>query len=424
MTIFRGAILAGGMLAVAGPLPEAQFVRFELAAGQKVAGDMTSWTLEGFDGSFGHRSWSELVAHDIWRLYVTVMDQNNARQWVDLGGILLAAPGGESWARRAFHHAAGLDESIEVHIAAVRAAAAEKRRVREDRDRTAGEHRLNTRTPEAGEWPAEPWPPLGPEQRDLALAEMRSDATQILRQAGVALSPLETDHFLVYADLPPIDVARLAIRLESIYSLLADVVGVDRAANRFWGKAVVLYFSDPDRFRLVEAESFSQLVGRSSLGICHPVGAKVFINLTGDAGGDEFAAAVARQTVHGFMHRFGTPKRLPVWANEGLAEYVASRIAGGKAMDRRRREALAYVRNGGNLAAVFEAARTEPRPPAAAAVGALMIELMVANHREGLRRWIIATKHGTEWTTALAEDYGVPPRRLMATFLQYYRVND
>jgi len=424
MTIFRGAILAGAVLAATGPLPGAQFVRFELTAGLKVAGDMTSWNLDGFEGSFGQRSWSELITRDIWRLYVTVMDQNNAHEWVELGGVLLAVPDGESWAQRAFRRAVALDDSSEADIAAVRAAAFEKRRVREDLDRTAGEHRLNTRTPEAGDWPADPWLSLGPDERDLALAEMRSDATQILRQAGVALSPLETDHFLVYADLPPIDVARLAIRLESVYSLLTDVVGVDQAANRFWGKAVVLYFSDPDRFRLVEAESFSQLVDTSTLGICHPVGAKVFINLTGDAGGDEFGAAVARQTVHGFMHRFGTPKRLPVWANEGLAEYVASRTAGGKAADRRRRKALAYVRNGGNIAAVFEAAWTEPRPPAGAAVGALMIELMADQHREGLRRWIIATKHGKDWTTALAEDYGVPPRRLLATFVQYYRVND
>ncbi len=416
--------MAGGVLVAMGPLPEAQFVRFELTAGVKVAGDMTSWNLDGFEGSFGHRSWSEVITRDVWRLYVAVMDQNDAHQWVDLGQVLLGAPDGESWAQRAFQRALRLDESTETQIAVVRAAAVEKRRVREELDRAAGEHRLNTRTPEAVEWPAEPWPPMGPDERDLALAEMRSDATQILRQAGVQLSPLETDHFLVYADLPSIDVARLAIRLESVYTLLADVVGVDQAANRFWGKAVVLYFSDPDRFRVVEAESFSQLVDRATLGICHPVGAKVFIILTGDVGGEDFGAAVARRTVHGFMHRFRSPKRLPVWANQGLAEYVASRTSGGKLMGRRRREALAYIRDGGDIAAVFEAAWTDPWPPAGAAVGALMIELMVDQHREGLRRWIIANKLGKDWTTALAEDYGVPRRRLMATFLQYYRVND
>ena len=424
MTIFRGAILAGGVLVAAGPLPEPQFVRFELTAGERVTGEMTSWNLDGFEGSFGHRSWSEVVTRDAWRLYLAVMDQNDADQWIDLGWILLAAPDGESWARRAFHRAVGLDDSSEPRIAAVRAAAAERRRVREDLDRTAGEHRLNTHTPEAVDWPADRWPPMGPDEQNLAVAEMRSDAAQILHQAGVRLSPLETDHFLVYADLPPIDAARLAIRLESVYSFLAEVVGVDRAANRFWGKAVVLYFSDPDRFRLVEAKSFSQLVDRATLGICHPVGSKVFINLTGDVGSDDFRMAVARQTVYGLMHRFGTPKRLPVWANTGLAEYVASRTAGGDPADDRRRTALAYVRGGGNMAAVFEAVWAEPRPPVEAAVGALMIELMLDQHREGLRRWIVAIKLGKDWTIALAEDYGVPRRRLMATFLQYYRVND
>ncbi len=425
MTFFRGAILAAGVLLAAEPLAEPQFVRFELTGGAKIVGEMTAWDLEGFEGTFGRRSWSELVTRDVWRLYVAVMQQDDACQWVDLGGLLLAIPDGESWVQRAFRRAVRLDPSTALRIEAVRAEALEAQARREDLGRTAQEHRLHTRSPEARDWTATPWLALNADQRDAAVAEMKSDGAQILRQGGLQMAPLETDHFLVYADLPSIEVARLANRLESVYEIMDELFGADVTGNRFWGKAVVLYFTDSDRFRLVEAESFNQLVDRGVLGICQPVGAKVFINLTGDLGSDASSAALARAVAHGFMHRFRSPKRLPVWANQGLAEYVASRTAPGDAdAERRRSEALLYIRNGGNLAAVFNAGWTDPWPPVGTAVGGLMTQLMIDQRAQRFRRWVIAVKQGTDWTRALADSYGVPLPRLLETFTQYYRVND
>jgi len=424
MTFFWGAILAVVAMLATGPLAEPQFVRFQLRDGVEVAGEMTAWDVHGIHGSFGQRSWLEFMPRDLWRLYVAVMDQNDPHQWVDLGRVLLSGPDGEHWARRAFHRAMRLDETVEARITSARAAAVETRRQRRELERTAQEHRLATGSPEAVDWPAEPWPRMGPDEQEAALTELRSDVTQILRQGGLQVVALETDHFLVWAQLPSIDVARLAMRLESVYEHLAGMLGADRSGNRFWGKAVILHFADPDRLRLVEAESFGQLVSRETVGICHPVGAKVFINLAGDTDGEHFVAEAARQVVHAYMHRFGSPKRLPVWANQGLADYASTTVAPGGTAERRRREALEYIRTGGDLTAVFNAGWTDPWPPAATAVGALMIELMVNQRPDGFRRWVIAVKSGTNWQAALAEDYGVAQKQLLQTFRQYFRVND
>ena len=417
--------MAAGALLAAEPLANPHFVRFELTNGAKVVGEMTAWDLDGFEGAFGRHSWSQLVTRDVWRLYLAVMEQSDAGQWVDLGGLLLAIPDGDSWAQRAFQRAVRLDQSTASRIEVVRAEALQAQARRDDLDRTAREHRLHTRTPEARDWPADAWPVMGPAERDAALAQMKSDAKQILRLGALQMAPLETDHFLVYADLPAIKVARLANGLESVYEIMDELFGADIAGNRFWGKAVVLYFTDSDRFRLVEAESFDQLVDRDVLGICQPVGAKVFINLTGDVASDAFRAAVARSVAHGFMHRFRSPKRLPVWANEGLAEYVASRVAPGAAeAERRRSEALAYIRTGGDLAAVFNAGWSDPWPPVGTAVGGLMTALMIDQQAQRFRRWVIAVKKGTDWHDALAQDYGVALAPLVDTFTQYYRVNN
>ena len=78
VTFLKGAILAGVAMLALGPLAEPQFVRFRLADGVQVVGNMTSWDAEGFDGSFGRRLWTEITIRDVWRLYVQVMDQSEA----------------------------------------------------------------------------------------------------------------------------------------------------------------------------------------------------------------------------------------------------------------------------------------------------------------------------------------------------------
>ena len=147
-------------------------------------------------------------------------------------------------------------------------------------------------------------------------------------------------------------------------------------------------------------------------------------NLSGDTTGERFGDAAAQQVVHAYMHRFHAPMRLPVWANRGLADYLATTVAPGESAERRRREALEYIRTGGDPAVVLNAGWTDPWPPTATAVGALMIELMVNQRPEGFRRWVIAVKSGKDWKTALAEDYGIRQKLLLEIFTQYYRVND
>ena len=105
MSIIRGAILAVLLILAAGPLSEPRQVRFRLADGVRVAGALTFWDAEGIDGSFGRRLWVELMPGDAWRLYLSVMDQKDAHQWVDLGRVLLQSEGGDAWAERAFQQA-------------------------------------------------------------------------------------------------------------------------------------------------------------------------------------------------------------------------------------------------------------------------------------------------------------------------------
>jgi hypothetical protein len=427
MSAVRAAILAGLVALAAGPLAAPRHVRFRLADGVSVAGELTAWDAEGIDGSFGRRLWTELMPEDAWRLYVGVMDAKGAAQWVDLGQVLLKTEGGDPWAERAFRRALELDAAAAAEIRAARDAAREARRRREQLQRTIEEQRLRSRSPEASPFAADPWPVCGPDEQEAAVAALKADAEQFLRSVGVRPAPLATQRFLVYGDTEPLALARLGIRLEAICRRLALVLGVAEEWNPFWGKAVVFVFSDHDRFRMVQAASFGQLVPRRTDGICQPVGPKVFLSFCADADGVVPAATVAHEVVHGYMHRFRTPRRLPPWANEGLADYVAAQEASAPAVEARRQRGLRFLRAGGDVAAQLDRSYDDESPPPDdlnTAVGTLLIELMVGERPAAFGPFVDAVKYGKAWQDALAEDYGVPRAVLVETFVQYYRVND
>ncbi len=417
------------MVAAAGDLAAPVHVRFGLADGVRVSGELTAWDEEGFDGTFGRRRWDELLAADVWGLWGRLIDAADADQWIAMGRTLLTMPGGSAWAERAFRRALGADPAAGERIEAARASAEELRRRRDERQDDARRHRLATGSPEGVSWPADPWPDLDEQAWQAAAAEVRADAEEILRRAGVPASPIETQDFLVCSDLQRLEAARWAVHLDKTHRALSRLLGVAEQQRFYWGRAVVFLFAEQDRFRLVEAERFDQLVQRDTVGICHARGPKVFIDLYLASDDDAFADTLVREAVHGFMHRYHSPRKLPAWANEGLALHVAEQVNQGSGLAAgRRREARAFVRAGGDVPAIMAMSYGEggwPGPRAIGdAVGALLVEFMIAQRPLQFVAWVGAVKSGKEWVPALAEDYGVPLATLLETFSAWYRVNE
>jgi hypothetical protein len=420
------ALVAGAAGELAEPLP----VRFELADGVRVTGTMTAWDARGFDGSFGPRRWTELAVEDTWRLYRRVMDESSAVEWVGLGAALLRMPKGNEWAERAFRQAMRLDEAMGPAIEEVRAEAAESARLDEELRRAIEAEKLRTTSPEAEPWGADAWPELSSADSMSAAATMRGDADRYLAAAGMALNPLETEYFIFYSDLPRANMARWAGQLDAMYRRLAAILSLPAGQNLFWGKAVIFVFSERDRFRLMEAAAFNQLVPQSVDGMCHPIGPKVFINFhryTSDDRG--FAAILVHETVHGFMHRYRTPRRLPTWANEGFADYLAAVSFEDSPIDSmRRRKGLDYLRSGQSLDRILGMQYgdgTWPGPDRLGySVSYLVVRLMVEDRPRKFGDWVNAIKAGKEWIRALEEDYGVTVETLVETCARYYAVND
>lgn len=441
--------------ATATPVDDAPFepmpVRFRLADGVRVSGEITAWDLDGIDGSFGRRAWPEIQHRDARVLLARLVDTRDADDCVDMGEILLRIgldqPAATDWAERAFTQALAvarnaepvLDEGtgesvpraelVEARIEEARGRVELTRIARLEREQLAQSERLRTDSPEGRPWRADPWPELTADERTDATATMRADAARILSRAGLTLEPIETEYFLFYSDMPDRQSRRWAGELDRMYGLLAEQFGLEPGDNVFWGKAVIFVFNERDRFDLVEAEAFGQMLAPWVDGIFHPVGPRVFVNFYRQPDESMFAAVLVHETVHGFMHRYRTPYRLPTWANEGLADYLASILFEGSPVDlERRQKGLSFIRRGADVNAVLDYSYGDDSWPGPDSVGYyvsyLLIELMIRDRGLEFARWVEAVKDGVAWEEALRTEFGTTREQLVERFVRFYRVND
>ena len=303
-------------------------VKFQLVDCVRVEGLMSAWDAEGFDGSFGRREWITLMPDDVWQLHQKLLKQPTAAQWINVGRVFLlmpeASPKTREYAERAFRLALREDASVEGDIEQVRTQAAETVKARRDAERQRAARQLNTHSPEAKDWPANVWPQLDDKNLQAAFLAMRTEAAKRLDQVGQSIVPVETDHYLVYSQTPRAEAAKWAVMLERIGESLRKQLDIPTTTQMEWGKAAVFIFTERSLFEKMEEEVFGQLVPLSVTGMAHYTGAQVFINMHRDVDEDEFAVALIEEAVHGLMHYHRTPKRLPPWAAEGLAEFNAS----------------------------------------------------------------------------------------------------
>ena len=427
------------------PVPEAPAafkpvrVRFRLADGVQVRGELTAWDRDGIDGSFGPRAWTDLDLDSIWTLRRRVGDQKDAQTWFDIVRDLKLAMldqtddlvRGERLVDRALKQATRFadDATCAAALAAIDADVAAEKELRQKEKEAAEARKLRTLTPEAMDWRPDVWPTLTPEQHEAAVLTMRNDAQAILEKAGMQIAPIETEYFLFYSDIPRKEAAQWANDLDIMYRKLARQFAIDTDKPLFWGKAVIFVFNERERFRLVEAQAFQAFVPDWVDGICHPVGPKVFVSFFRQPRTEIFGAVLIHETTHGFMHRYRTPMRLPTWANEGIADYMASILFESSTVDLiRRRPGTRWIRRGGDINEVFDMSYVDGTWPGEEeigyAVGYLVVDLMIKDRPREFAAWVNAIKAGKDWEQALIEDFGATREELVEAATQYFKVND
>jgi hypothetical protein len=388
-----------------------------------VAGTVSGWDDEGCEGSFGRVAWADLPAAEVNRTLRKVLQLGDARQMLVLGRALLSAEDGQSMGDSMLRQAVQRDGGLREAADAARARGVELRRM-------AAERRVRAALPEPREGSGvAAWPVAGDAARARALEETRSEAEKALHAVNARWTPVESEYWVIYADLTRGDAQELGRRMDNMYRRVAEMFALPKGLNLFHGKGVCIVSGDEGRFRAIEQAAFGTMPPPGVVGLCHMIGPRVLVNAWRSPDDDHFMATLVHEATHGVMHRYGTPVRLPIWAEEGYAEFVAARSFEGSPIgDIRRRHGLRFIRDGGETLPYFLSDGHDGAWPGPEAVGYslgyLAVCMMIDQKDASFGEWVKDVKAGVPWQDALRTHFNADARQFAATIEAWYREHD
>jgi hypothetical protein len=395
-------------------------VRFLTLDGSKIAGKVVRWDRQGFDGTFGRMEWSRLNPPEAWHVHAALIDPRIAEHWLDMGKMLSTLEGGQELAERAFRWAAWLSR--------VTARTAEELAARLPPMPPHLEFPLPlVHADDAG--PFEPWPERDADEQAAAVAELKEAADVQRRALSLEMRLRETEFALVYSELPPDRTAQVIDGLGLTYKTLLSSFRLPLDRNVFWGKLVVVLCKDKATFDRVVGKSGRSIDGPHMGGLCVPEGPRVTLFLWDQPNRRQFDSSVPHELTHAFLHRYRTPAPMPLWLEEGFADFVASLVHKDSPVDTDHGDyGRWFIRNGGPIDNMLDMRCTHdgwPGPHACGyGVGYLFVDQMFRHSREAALACIAAVKSGKPWEKALDEDLGLTRQALRDRVIERVRTDD
>ncbi|MCC7293283.1 MAG: hypothetical protein IT449_14585 [Phycisphaerales bacterium] len=295
-------------------------------------------------------AWCEMTPGAEYRVKLALLGMRkgdagvSAEDHFELGAMLLSRAEPEL-AVQCFRKAQQLDRSYETRWRALM-----EEHSHRPRDETALDFSSKAETNETGE----PQPGLKTQELlsglppasldDLRIAPVPPDQTRsIADQIKGFFSPklresinkdidlVETDHFLIWTDLPRAMRQPLARAAEDMYAALCRQFGYDAEGNIFLGKCPVFCLrSRGEFFRF--ARSFDDYRESTAIGYTRSVQERGYVHVVLFYQGrspqewQRFVGTLVHEGSHAFLHRFRTSRLIPVWLNEGYAELMTERV--------------------------------------------------------------------------------------------------
>ena len=414
-----------------------------------LAGMITSYDDEGFEIMDAQKQttkvkWEELPPDTIMNLNERLVRKGTGDDWFKLGQKLLTMPGGRAPAERAFQKALRLQPALKPQIEAARKEAklhpptatspAGTDAATRDPNLTPTDPNAPAATPpgsvnepkdpskpvvgpqQVGQIDPSAWGQQSPEQTAAAIAGLKAFAVQSARTLKINLQPYETQYFLFYSDLPTAEAQKWAGVLDRMYVQLSQLFGVPKNTNIWRGKALVFVFSREEDYLNFQMQMHDKTMATGTAGMCHTYGSGVVhIAFYRQPNDFDFAHVLVHESVHGFLHRYRSPERIPSWANEGLAETIASELV----PERGRREMVKtsareqIQQHGNSRGNFFQAQHIEGwQYP----VAETMCSFMITANRKNYVDFITGIKDGLTWEQSLQQRYKAPLDRLVAVY--------
>jgi len=260
----------------------------------------------------------------------------------------------------------------------------------------------------------EEWPRLNKTEQQQAIDELKKYAQETQDTLHTSLGAFETEYFIFCSDLSPNEARQWASLLDRMYDRLAETFAVTPHRNIWRGKALIfVYRNEKDYLRYEREIAKTDPTGTAGMCVAYPDGSvKIAFYRQPDA--LLFAHVLVHESVHGFIHRYRTPEHVPSWANEGLAETIATDLVPQKGRRNDvRQEAISGIRDHkGHLGKFFTDRIEGWQYP----VAEELTTFMIAQSKAGYVKFINGIKEGLSTDDALSQRYGAPRDRLVEVF--------
>lgn len=261
------------------------------------------------------------------------------------------------------------------------------------------------------------WDPLSEADRQKFVDEEKEFLKKVQTQfTALPLQLHETQYFLVLSDMPPAHVVPYVRQLDKMNEALGQSFGFAPGHNVWLGKAVILLFEKQSDFVVFESVIMTNSAPSGVQGLCHQFsnGRVVVACYRGDS--PEFLGAVlVHETAHGYMHRYKSTTHIPVWLNEGIADWIAGvAVPTTPEVRRRQQEAAANLRMTGSFEKKFFEASTMERWQYGAA--SAIVQQMIQANPQLFQLFFNGIKEGLTWQDSLLRSYGMTPEELARAY--------
>ncbi len=238
----------------------------------------------------------------------------------------------------------------------------------------------------------------------------RAFGLQAQEVLGKQVVAIESEHFLIWTDWARFDRERLAEQCEAMYAAMCRQFGISTTASVFLAKCPIFCFESKARF-LKFARMFDGYDGKNAIGYTRSIERNGHVHMVLLRRGrteedfDRFACTLIHEGTHAFVHRLYTPRLIPNWINEGLAELMAETVLQDRCPTAETAELLAaqYVEYDWPVASLIRSAG--PIAVNHYPIAHSLIAYLASRGDKHLRGFIKRLKEGDGTATALAGQY-------------------
>jgi hypothetical protein len=243
---------------------------------------------------------------------------------------------------------------------------------------------------------------------------------------------IETQHFLIFSAWNTSNDSSLAVLCEQMFEKLVEQFGVRNPASVWIGKCPVYLFWEPVHYArfISEVDQSEQL----DPNMAHATGyhasrggfAYVVINGVSAFGTNleearlKFYHVLVHEGTHAFLHRFVSPRPLPLWLEEGLADYLAATLVPRSEANRvyliAARRALTSPDKVRQLLD-----KEEDLSPNEYGLAQSIVRFLLVRDRTGVIKLVQLIKRGAHQQPALREAYHLSPADLVKSWTGFWQ---